>query len=733
MRLTLKKTLLVVMTACGLAMLSCPAAEGKPDRQVILIMADYLTLHDLLSEEAAFLQEAATRSTVGLMNTGTAHSSRTTPHTQATISAGRPATGSSGNVLAFPASEKIEGETAGSLYTRYTGCTPQDTDVVIINWPQIQRANQNLRPPQPAPGLLGEKLQEAGMAAAVVGNSDTPAGTHRPAALLACDRHGIIPAGQVSQGITKPSAGFLSFRTDYQALLQQTVAAMETAALVVIDTGDLYRLEATQHYGSEEVIRRERRAIIRDINNFYRALYESINPENTLLILASTTPSPAQAQDKNYLVPIIMTNSRLTPGLVYSNTTRRSGLITNTDLTATILSFLGIIPPAQVTGQPVSGVSFAGENPWHYLDRMNREMLFTYQNRPKIIKPYVACQIITIACAAPLFFYGRQFISYYRLVLALMVGVPAALLLVELFTHETLVVYTIILISLTAGLALAAFAPGPDKVIRPFILLSTGTAGLVTADLLAGSFLMKQSLLGYDPIAGARYYGIGNEYMGVLVGSSFMGFGVLFQQMPVPTGLLGSIIYFSLLTWLMFAADFGTNFGGTVALLTSSAYWFWRWQKETIKKRALLWLVLALAGLALMIITGLGLVQDRPSHIGRTVQLVQQGGLLELWYIMLRKLEMNLKLVRYTPWTNTFLAALLAVGILLFKPAGFMKRLFETRRPVYEAAIAILVGSITALVWNDSGIVAAATTMIFAVYPLLSLALSDIDAQGRKG
>ena len=37
---------------------------------------------------------------------------------------------------------------------------------------------------------------------------------------------------------------------------------------------------------------------------------------------------------------------------------------------------------------------------------------------------------------------------------------------------------------------------------------------------------MRYSPLGYDPVGGARFYGIGNEYMGVLVGSSILAWAL---------------------------------------------------------------------------------------------------------------------------------------------------------------------------------------------------------------
>jgi len=41
---------------------------------------------------------------------------------------------------------------------------------------------------------------------------------------------------------------------------------------------------------------------------------------------------------------------------------------------------------------------------------------------------------------------------------------------------------------------------------------------LIVGDIVLGNALMQVSILGYDPIVGARFYGIGNEYMGLLAG-----------------------------------------------------------------------------------------------------------------------------------------------------------------------------------------------------------------------
>ena len=54
---------------------------------------------------------------------------------------------------------------------------------------------------------------------------------------------------------------------------------------------------------------------------------------------------------------------------------------------------------------------------------------------------------------------------------------------------------------------------------RLSLVLLALIAGSLLIDMLTGSHLMQRNLLGYSAIEGARYYGIGNEAMGVLIGA----------------------------------------------------------------------------------------------------------------------------------------------------------------------------------------------------------------------
>ena len=75
-----------------------------------------------------------------------------------------------------------------------------------------------------------------------------------------------------------------------------------------------------------------------------------------------------------------------------------------------------------------------------------------------------------------------------------------------------------------------------------------------------------------------------------------------------------------------------------------------------------------------------------------------------------RKIAMNIRLFSVTIWSKV-VATLMVFAILFYKPYGELKKVFN-RCSYLSRAGGIVVASIAALV-NDSGVVAAATCLIF--------------------
>jgi len=62
---------------------------------------------------------------------------------------------------------------------------------------------------------------------------------------------------------------------------------------------------------------------------------------------------------------------------------------------------------------------------------------------------------------------------------------------------------------------------------------------------------------------------------------------------------------------------------------------------------------------------------------------------------------------------------------LLYKPPYLLKTLFQKYKHLYNGFIGTGVGCLLAFAFNDSGIVAAATMMIFIALPVLLLVIDE--------
>ena len=83
---------------------------------------------------------------------------------------------------------------------------------------------------------------------------------------------------------------------------------------------------------------------------------------------------------------------------------------------------------------------------------------------------------------------------------------------------------------------------------------------------------------------GARFYGIGNEFMGVLVGSSIMAWALLVGKKASASRpeRLASLLLFAGFITLVGAPALGTNAGGAVsAVFGFAAVWLAFYQKQS--------------------------------------------------------------------------------------------------------------------------------------------------------
>jgi hypothetical protein len=205
-----------------------------------------------------------------------------------------------------------------------------------------------------------------------------------------------------------------------------------------------------------------------------------------------------------------------------SQTTNQRGLIASIDIAPTILAHLGLPIPADMRGKPVTlDGSFHGAAMRALKARLEA---ITSRRLPALAWLVAAWALLLLAMRSPIGVArrggrGSRSARAARGAWALRVGAlammwaPVAALLPAALEPSRTVELVVIVATCFALAALTdSFVSWPRAPIVPAVAAVLA----LTVDALAGTQLLMRSLLGPDPILGARFYGIGNELKSAL-------------------------------------------------------------------------------------------------------------------------------------------------------------------------------------------------------------------------
>ncbi|MFZ5900906.1 hypothetical protein ACP3TJ_03455 [Desulforudis sp. 1088] len=706
-----------------------PQAVAAGDRgRVVMVVLDRATLEDY--KQLHTLQEIP--ASWGLLNTNTG-GIRNVENTHATIGASSRIIATEGGFKAYNALEPWGDEPALEGFKRLTGFEAKATNVVHLGIARIIRETENLRY-DALPGALGSVLHQNGLTTCVIGNADWNGVYRRHAVTLAMDSRGIVDCGDVSRKMLLFDSSFPgAYRTNYDVIFD-SFRKFADSSLVVIETGDLSRLDEARKDVLPSVLEQQKKAALERVDGLLAAIYKELKPDRDLLIVVTPTPSTEAIIDDKTLTQVVIAGSGFGEGLLTSPATRREGVVQNIDLAPTVLAHLGLNPSREMHGRAMS--SIGQPDALERLEQLNHQIVLNHQIRVPMIKTYMVLQIIIVSLfilsilARGLRIADRFFL---RPVLLAIMAFPVSVLLTAAFPYRSAGSLITILVLAMAVIAGTTILLGQRNPIKAFLFISLLTAGVIIGDLFSGSVLQKFAILSYDPSGGARYYGLGNEYMGILTGSTILAAAsFLSLSRHRPGGLLLVALFFALTLFANAHPGLGANWGGTITAAIAFLVTLLLFLGVRFTAR------IVLGGLAVLLIllTATAVFDasrpaEQQSHIGRAARLAFEGGIAEVFRqgsdLVARKVSMNYKLFRYTIWSRVFLASLAAFVFLFFRPLGRMQDLQRNHPLLFKGSVGIVLGSIVALVANDSGIVAAATTMIFGAPPLLYYFLEDED------
>jgi hypothetical protein len=238
-----------------------------------------------------------------------------------------------------------------------------------------------------------------------------------------------------------------------------------------------------------------------------------------------------------------------------------------------------------------------------------------------------------------------------------------------------------------------------DRLRQGLLYVGALTAALVVGDALcSGGAFTGASLLGYSPLEGARYYGIGNEAMGAVIGAAI---ALTAGLLPRRDGRLWCALIWIVITAALAWPTAGAKAGGLLVGLISLAALFAAssgrsWRDVRVWSGLAAALALGVAGLFL-----LGRYGAR-SHLTQAVESAGHQGGGVYGSLVIRKGLMDAHLVLHSVWIWVLIAAIGGGYLTLRKQ---WPRLTQTERASVLTGCAATAACLTL---NDAGVVAAA-------------------------
>lgn len=394
------------------------------------------------------------------------------------------------------------------------------------------------------------------------------------------------------------------------------------------------------------------------------------------------------------------------PGLLYSASVHREGALQLTDIDPTILSWFSLARPEHMSGASLVNKAVAGAEPCSpdqacFTERLDTlvddSSMFTLVRdirHPFLsIFYYIAAFFFLgtiLLTAKPLWkrsFEGRAWARRAWMWLGYTLSAfPLSAILVNLYdwwrADSPLAVYASLSWACAGIFGLVALASRRLHRLAPLFVILVPTALFILVDTTNGSRAMADSAIGYNTLAAARFYGLGNEAYSLLAASSLFILtfaGVWLHERLVRAGKssrlarIVTVCAVGLAGFIIAAVDalpqYGADFGGALSyipallvllILLSEAKLSWR-------RVGLIATVTVAFAVLIAFVDWLRPASSR-THLGNFFQSILDG---RLFSVVGSKLETNLHLLVTSSYTFTVLRGILLLLIVLLPALTF--------------------------------------------------------------
>lgn len=579
-------------------------------------------------------------------------------------------------------------------------------------------------------GSLGESLANNNLVVSALGNSDKgfeEEDYNRNFVYMAMDENGRVPLGNVNDINIEDTTMPFGIRTDYNKLKEDTAKYYNSSDVMFVDLGDTYRLDAYKEYLNDESFVKMRKSIYKNIDGYLSFIFDLVNKNDNVYIV-SAYPSTIDNKNKRKLSPVIKFTDN-NKGILASATTRRDGIISNVDIGVDILNNYGI-KNTNMVGKTLTAIK--KDDNIDYLNYDFEKIVSMSKTRPNAVNCFVVIVASSWIIAVLLLVIknklpkgkGKFIFKVLKELIKLGMVVPLAFLLAPITGASTQVGILSSIVCIVAILELIGHLLFKRDDIKQLGLYAFITITVIAIDSIFGTYLMKNNIMSYDALIGARYYGIGNEYEGITIASAVFALSVIAQyNKKIPKWLMAIFLGAVLITSAH--PSMGANVGGAISeTVAYVVFMLFLFDIKVDFKKAFLILVavcLVVGGFAVS-----DMIMGTESHLSLFINQILANGPSAIIQTFGRKIAMNVKLAKSSIWVNLLLAGIFIVGGLIFKPGKHFTDMKNKYPMIFKGFGASMIGCITTLLVNDSGIVAAATASIYILIPLVIIIINMI-------
>lgn len=647
--------------------------------------------------------------------------------------------GATGRVNILPETpvdfSQIEGK---NLYKYATGQSPKKINLLSVN--NLDQYNQSNGEFKSKMGYLGDTLSSNGKKIGILGNSDYydlltgQEIRNRDFALMVMDSRGRIEEGNVDFINKKDQSFPFGISTDYDKLKDETKKYYAKTDFLMVNLGDTFRLDEYKVNLNSKTYARMKYRVYNKVSDYLEYVFKMAGKNDTIYILGSF-PSKLDYANNRRLAPLVRFDmSESGKGLLLSATTRRAGVFANLDLGVDILNRFGL-KNKEMVGRQLTNKTM--DNRDDYMTKEYKKIVAISSIRMTIINIYVAVISVSWILGALALWqrdklpkkHKKKILNFLKEMVKLGLIMPLAFLSAPILRPGSQAQVTLSIVFMTVLLYILGSRIFKNDDLKQVGFYSILMILLIVVDSVISTPLMQSNIMSYDPMIGARYYGIGNEYEGATIGSAILGIAILLEYKKIPK-LWVAIFLFAVLITSAYPS-MGANVGGAISESIAYIAFFLLicGVKIDFKKSVL---VVAITALIVAVFATADIMLGMGSHLGNFVVQVFRNGPMEIVTVFARKIDMNIQLAQTTVWVNILLVGLLILGFTIFRPNRHFSYMKERYKIVYDGYLAIMVGCVVTLLVNDSGIIAAATDSIYLLIPVIIILINKFNQKEDK-